>query len=87
MHRQLGSGREAEISRQYSWASQTDTVSASFQGQLFATGDKAAKTAGARPASLGLRFRAQGSGLGDYVQVLGLMFRAWGLCLGLGTYV
>ena len=46
LHRPLDSDREAEISRQYSWATQTDTKLASFHGQLYATGDRAAKTAG-----------------------------------------
>ena len=38
--------REAEISRQRTWAAQTDTKLTGFQEQLLTTGDRAAKTAG-----------------------------------------
>ena len=39
--------RDAEVLRQRTWATQTDTKLSGFQEQLLTTGDRAAKTAGA----------------------------------------
>ena len=41
--------RDAELSRQRTWAAQTDTKLSGFHEQLLTTSDRAAKTAGAPP--------------------------------------
>ena len=50
VYRPLESERDAEIAKQYSWATQSDMKMSSFQEQLIAKGDKAAKTAGEKPS-------------------------------------
>ena len=43
--------RDAEFTRQRTWAAQTDTKLSGFHEQLLTTGDRAAKTAGAASTS------------------------------------